>query len=595
MSGPQYTSCVEPTDFKPFNTDWFWVAGILSLVIPPATAAALVECLYYYADWALNGKLICLYREQKYFGSVVSSGASNQICAIGEVGDFEVVGEDKNVIESIDNDYCINLILAPINLSTHIFFAKKNYNDPEIYDIAKAGMQGDLISAQNKPDMPTNDDGTLKYGGYARDFVMFASQNYENWLDIVGHNVGGEDAEKQNTMWNNYCIDHSYLSPHKYRVPVLHCEFEGASIAWVLAVINAFTFGGNWCKKNWFFGWICRILRWLLAPAILAAVLIAWNAAPAGSQSDALVDPAAGEVKPKDMVVMRGRWVYDGGHSGYNEMHAVRTLQKIYNVPCVSVDTLKATMQTYILILGKTVSDLGVDPCKHYYLETQETTPGLETISCPASETVTLYGFTRANIPDNAHWETAGITVEVYVSENKPSTDIYISVQADRIDSAGQVQESTTVSSEQQATSGLKIFSIDSKDWTAGDKTDRLGIRYIFKNTANTNISCDIRTGTMNDVKTSIKLPLTQIQNEEIVEFEKFRLNWCQLTGEAGDLPLGDYTQIDPGMPRIRPWPTTPEQEQVRSAQLRPENQWKIHPLLDGCEPDKSENPLIPR
>src|SRR5205085_617885 len=32
-----------------------------------------------------------------------------------------------------------------------------------------------------------------------------------------------------------------------------------------------------------------------------------------------------------DPVVIRGRWVYDAGHSGYNEFHAVHTIQKIEN------------------------------------------------------------------------------------------------------------------------------------------------------------------------------------------------------------------------------------------------------------------------
>jgi hypothetical protein len=341
MTGPQYTSCVQAKDFTPLNEYVVWTLvgfGVVFLVggifFPPlllATAAIIVEDLYYVLDWMLNQKLICLYRLPENCSS---------ICAIGEVGDFEIVGEDKNAVEKVDNDYCINLILAPINLEMHNEFAKNADNYDKNYSIAKASIQGDLITAQ--PGMPTDDDGNPKYGGYARDFVMlWTSREYENWHDIVGHSG---DAEEQNKNWTKFLLENAWLNPRKYMVPVLHCEFEGARIELVLDAIDNFTFGGKWCKKNWFFKLICHIIRCILAPFILPRIANAWANAPGGSQSDALADPASGEVKPKDMVVMRGRWVYDGGHSGYNEMHAVWVLQKIDNLPTVGVDTIKAKL-----------------------------------------------------------------------------------------------------------------------------------------------------------------------------------------------------------------------------------------------------------
>jgi hypothetical protein len=129
---------------------------------------------------------------------------------------------------------------------------------------------------------------------------------------------------------------------------VLHCEFEGSRIKDVLSAINTISFGGNWCKRNWFFEQVCRILRALLSPLALGAAVAAWYQATAGSQEPALADPAAGEAVPGDMVVMRGRWVYDGGHSGFNEMHAVRLLQKVYNVPPVDLDADEDTRKKQI-------------------------------------------------------------------------------------------------------------------------------------------------------------------------------------------------------------------------------------------------------
>jgi len=95
----------------------------------------------------------------------------------------------------------------------------------------------------------------------------------------------------------------------------------------MLNVLDAFSFGGSWCKKNWFFRALCVVLQTLFAPFALAAVAIAWAAAKDGSDADALV--GGGSVATKEWVVVRGRWAYDAGHTGWNEVHATRVVQKI--------------------------------------------------------------------------------------------------------------------------------------------------------------------------------------------------------------------------------------------------------------------------
>ena len=95
----------------------------------------------------------------------------------------------------------------------------------------------------------------------------------------------------------------------------------------MLGAIEAFSFGGSWCKKNWFFGALCVVLQTIFAPIALAAVAAAWAAAKDGDDADALV--GGGHVASKDWVVVRGRWTYDAGHSGWNEVHATRIVQKI--------------------------------------------------------------------------------------------------------------------------------------------------------------------------------------------------------------------------------------------------------------------------
>jgi hypothetical protein len=114
-------------------------------------------------------------------------------------------------------------------------------------------------------------------------------------------------------------------------VPVLHCEFEGSRIRDVLAAIEAFSFGGSWCKKNGFFRFVCTVLQTIFAPLALLAALAAWAAASSGKIGDAL--EGGGRIEPRNDVIVRGRWAYDGGHQGWHEIHATRIVQKVENIP----------------------------------------------------------------------------------------------------------------------------------------------------------------------------------------------------------------------------------------------------------------------
>jgi hypothetical protein len=63
----------------------------------------------------------------------------------------------------------------------------------------------------------------------------------------------------------------------------------------------------------------------------LIAVGVAWAAAQDGTASDAL--EGGGAINSKDNVIVRGRWAYDGGHTGWSEIHATRIVQKVENIP----------------------------------------------------------------------------------------------------------------------------------------------------------------------------------------------------------------------------------------------------------------------
>jgi hypothetical protein len=89
--------------------------------------------------------------------------------------------------------------------------------------------------------------------------------------------------------------------------------------------------GGAGCKKHWYTAVICFILRLVTLPITLTFVGEAWNNARDGDYHDAM--DGNGELSMGDLVLVRGRWVFDAGHRGHNEIHAVRTIQKIPEPP----------------------------------------------------------------------------------------------------------------------------------------------------------------------------------------------------------------------------------------------------------------------
>jgi hypothetical protein len=128
-----------------------------------------------------------------------------------------------------------------------------------------------------------------------------------------------------------------------FRAPALHLEAEGDRVCNVCAVISAFTLGpvGKAICSAKFLGIpvgsiACHIIGFLLLPfmpavlaALLAAIGVAWAASRDGNQDDPRTDTLGGELNFGDLIVATGRWVYDAGHTGWNEFHPVKTVQKI--------------------------------------------------------------------------------------------------------------------------------------------------------------------------------------------------------------------------------------------------------------------------
>jgi hypothetical protein len=335
--GPQYTSCVEPGDYRELDLSGEAIVGVAGLIAGLVTggaglllsAGAFFHALEEVLDYMLNGKLVCL-----------NEGTPE--CAIGHVTSFEIV-EDKGGflgLEKIDNDFSINLLLAPQSLCD--FHTEPELNPPPATDderttawrkhnleIARAAAQGRLLRAQPAlsgltPRAPVA--GWGNYGGY------FNCQDSTSTFAILKDGPCDDSGR-----------DWAVSDVPPFPVPIMHTECEGSRIHDLLkalqAVSSPITGLGAICDFEPFgipLGkTVCAVIAAFLWPIVFGALVIVWFAADEGDPADAGVP--RGELHLGDLVAITGRWVYDAGHGGYNELHGVRTIQKV--VVDVSPDT----------------------------------------------------------------------------------------------------------------------------------------------------------------------------------------------------------------------------------------------------------------
>lgn len=262
-------------------------------------------------DYLLGRKLVCLDGDR---------------CAIGTIIHIEPVGYHKPFPDDLDNDFCVNLLLFPHELGEfHSTDALVNWAV-----VTGDGVQGDLIlhdpTALPEPREPaataTPYTVTYLYGGGDPEPYEPKEDPSERLLEEVKQDAAGIQRRP---------------------VPVLHCEFEGSRIFMVCQALAPFFDlitggpGAGACRNTvgkipLIGGWICTIIETIiaiaLAPAMAAAAAAAWAAS--GAIDEAFITgPVARRVAVGDDVIVTGRWVWDGGHSGWNELHATYTLQKI--------------------------------------------------------------------------------------------------------------------------------------------------------------------------------------------------------------------------------------------------------------------------
>jgi hypothetical protein len=244
------------------------VGGALIPGVGFVTAWALLGAVFALCDFLHGGKLICIQEET---------------CVIGRIVEFIPVGQDKSGFEKMDDDFTFNVVLSPH--SSEELIAEVTASDP---------YQGPFLLEQP----PSANEGL----GYAGVSVKFTN------------------------------IDHD--------TEVLHCEVKGCRVHDVCIAMKAAAVGGAAvaiiCSIP-VVGWVaCLIAVAIWAALTAAAISIAWAAAHNGDIND-VYDPASGQLEAADpdtglggsVVVIKGDWVYDAGHSGWNEIHPVRHVQKL--------------------------------------------------------------------------------------------------------------------------------------------------------------------------------------------------------------------------------------------------------------------------
>jgi len=310
MAFKSYTSCVQPDQYQDLDLTPQIVIAVLGLLAAVFTAGisavasllAGLSALETVLNWMLNGKLICLGGDR---------------CAVGTVAAFETV-QDKSFPDSVDDDFSINLILYPLSVNALI-------GQTSFYPIKSNGWAGSAScklveqSEQGVLVTPVSTFTNAQKAREADDISWYAP--YDCSLDPIP----------------TYILDNYITQPAgSTDIPVLHCECEGSRIHDLLAFLEglgSLGTGGGLC------GWkplgipigavICSVVQLILLPVTIVGLIIAWFNATDGNPDDARTDPNGGELQIGDQIVVTGRWSYDAAHTGWNELHPVKTIQKV--------------------------------------------------------------------------------------------------------------------------------------------------------------------------------------------------------------------------------------------------------------------------
>jgi hypothetical protein len=285
----QYTSCIKPSSFNNLFAGTKGLVGsffiaLIYLVLLALTissprllilAGGALSFLIVYLEWWLHGRLICLSDEDECLIGV----------ALGKPGTHAFS-------KSGDNDASFNVALAPSPV--------------------------DLKA----PEDPNSEDK------FSTRLPAPKEQYWQNAADpTIGNKLQGfliEPNAQVLALGRGYVSDDAHLLYLKS----IHCEFEGSGIKdlldWaylmlalllVSAALTAFP----------------EIRALLVALALLLSLIGIAGALGGGINPGDPQDVLGnmGTIKTTDILVLKGNWVYDSLHDGWNEIHAIHACQII--------------------------------------------------------------------------------------------------------------------------------------------------------------------------------------------------------------------------------------------------------------------------
>lgn len=278
----KYYHCVEPANYVPLQASTLAILSVIFAVISgivhnplggAISGALWIAAVFDLCRYLEGGKLIC---------------HDLKVCVIGRLVELVPVGQDKSGLENMDDDFTFNIVISP------------HASVESVSDVAATDpYQGKYIQEQ---------PGPAGLGlGYAGRSVTFPH--------------GGPDGDSLDAT-------------------VFHCEIKGCRVHDVCVVLKVMAFptaaAAVFCSIP-LIGWVaCLIAMAAVAVITLVAGGIVWAVTHNGDLNDVL-DPDSGTLTPADsetglggdIILVRGDWVYDAGHSGWNEIHPVRYVQKL--------------------------------------------------------------------------------------------------------------------------------------------------------------------------------------------------------------------------------------------------------------------------
>lgn len=155
-------------------------------------------------------------------------------------------------------------------------------------------------------------------------------------------------------------IGRGYTTKEKY-ITMLHCEFEGNGIYKIREyLINI----AGWLTLALLIPWPVDLMLAILA--FLIAILGGLDsfrspsaAADPGNPLD--VNPNLGPLNNGDLVVVKGEWIYDSLHAGWNEIHPVRHCEILIRRESIAVSDEDLSWDDYIVFNPETSQPMALN------------------------------------------------------------------------------------------------------------------------------------------------------------------------------------------------------------------------------------------